>query len=94
MNYIIVTTVEFTTWFEAQNDKLKGLVRSRLARIEFYGHFGQNRHLGDGVFELKWKSGLRVYYAFIERNKIVVLLGGTKNGQQKDIKKAKTLICR
>lgn len=71
---------------------IKGLVRARFSRIEVSAHFGTVKPVGDGVSELKWKNGTRVYFAYLERKKIIILLGGTKNGQEKDIKKAKSLI--
>lgn len=92
MEYSIERTSQFTNWFESQNNKIKGLVRARFSRIELYGHFGESKPVGDGVFELKWKIGLRVYFAYLSEQKIIILLGGTKNGQSKDIKKAKNLI--
>ncbi len=49
-------------------------------------------HFFDGIIELKWKSGLRIYTARIGKVVIIVLAGGTKNGQSKDIKKAKKLL--
>lgn len=85
-------TAEFEEWFEVQNPKLQGLIRSRFSRIELYGYFGDTKRLGDGLFELKWKSGLRVYYAYLEREQVIIILGGTKHGQDKDIKKAKKII--
>jgi putative addiction module killer protein len=92
MTFHLSKTTEFDDWFEDQNAKIQGLVRSRFSRIELNGYFGETNHLGDGLFELKWKSGLRVYYAFLAKEKIIVILGGTKNGQDKDIKKAKKFI--
>lgn len=85
-------TAEFVKWFGKQNPKIQGLVRSRFSRIELNGYFGDTNHLGDGLFELKWKSGLRVYYGYLEREHVIVILGGTKHGQGKDIKKAKKLL--
>jgi len=41
--------------------------------------------------ELKWKNGRRVYYADIPEKKILLLLGGNKNGQDKDIRQAKKI---
>lgn len=90
--YSFVTTAEFNTWFENQDDKVKGLVRARFSRIEVAGHFGVVKSLDDGVYELKWKNGLRVYFGYLEKTKILVLLGGNKNGQSKDIKKAKKIL--
>lgn len=92
MEFILEKTSEFNEWFIDQTDKIKGLVRARFSRIEVAGHFGVVNSVGDGVFELKWKIGLRVYFAYLDRKRIVVLLGGTKNGQKADIKKAKSLL--
>lgn len=75
-----------------QSEKIKGLIRARFSRIELNGHFGNVKSVGDGVFELRWKMGLRVYFAYLEDRKIVVLYGGTKHGQKADIKKAKSQI--
>lgn len=44
------------------------------------------------LIELKWKQSLRVYLARTEDRKFVLLWGGTKNGQDRDIKKAKNLL--
>jgi len=85
-------TSEFNEWFDDQTEKIKGLVRARFSRIEVAAHFGVVKSVGDGVFELKWKFGLRVYFAYLDRKRIVVILGGTKHGQKADIKKAKSLI--
>ena len=87
MTYSIETTTEFNEWFEGQDEKVKGLVRARFSRIELAGHFGTVKYLDDGVYELKWKNGLRVYFGYLEKTKVLVLLGGNKNGQNKDIKK-------
>lgn len=92
MEFNLEKTSEFKEWFEEQTDKIKGLIRARFSRIELSGHFGVVNSVGDGVFELKWKIGLRVYFAYLSRKRIVVLLGGTKHGQKADIKKAKSLL--
>lgn len=92
MAFIIETTSEFDSWLRDQSAMTLGLIRTRLARIELSDHFGTVKSVGDGVSELKWKNGLRVYFAYLERKKIIILLGGTKHGQEKDIKKAKSLL--
>ena len=91
MTYTIETTAEFNEWFEDQDDKIKGFVRARLSRIQDAGHFGIVKAVGDGVLELKWKNGLRVYFGYLERTRVLILLGGPKNGQNQDIKKAKKI---
>lgn len=86
-------TSTYKKWFEKLRDvvaKARILVRLRSLSL---GNYGVYRELGDGVCELKFAfgPGYRVY--FTERNgEIVVLLaGGDKSTQSKDIKKAKEL---
>ena len=57
------------------------------------GNFGGTRFVGDGVEELRFKSGpgYRVYF-LRKGNRIVVLLaGGDKGTQTKDISRAKAV---
>jgi putative addiction module killer protein len=59
------------------------------------GHFGMVRKLDKNLAEFKWKNGLRVYFTLIryqEDRMILLLLGGNKNSQDWDIKKAKSII--
>lgn len=90
----IVKTPEFHTWYSELSYKEKLKVDSRLERIEVFHHFGDFKYLSDGVAELRWKNGWRVYFARYSIDKILILLGGTKNGQKKDIEKAKNLLQR
>jgi len=69
-------------------------IADRLSNIEDYGHFGKHKDLEDGICELKWKNGRRVYYAIIPEKNIILLLGGNKNGQSKDITWAKKILQR
>ena len=62
--------------------------------IQYLEHFGDHKFVGNGisqVWELRWKSGRRIYFAYIPDKNVLVLLGGNKNGQGKDIKKAKSI---
>lgn len=71
--------------------KSKFQIDDRLLRIVQNGHFGVHKDLTEGISELKWDNGRRVYYAFLSAENILLLLGGNKNGQDKDIKKAKKI---
>lgn len=67
---------------------------SRLLQIEHLGHFGDCKSVGDGLFELRFHvpSGIRVYY-YNRHDKLVILLGGgDKDSQKRDIEKAKSLM--
>lgn len=77
-------------WYGKQNRKTKVIINARLDRIQIDGHFGFTNQF-DGLVELKWTSGMRVYTFVHNQIVVVVLYGGNKNAQGKDIKKAKRL---
>ncbi len=54
--------------------------------IREFGHFGLVNRF-NGLTELKWANGLRVYTYVVHPN-VVLLLGGNKRGQEKDIQRA------
>ncbi len=91
--YRIHRVPEFREWFDEQTEKTKVQVDDRLSKIQDEGHFGDHKSVSedDDVWELKWKNGRRVYYSYIPEKKILILFGGNKNGQEKDIRKAKSL---
>jgi len=90
MKYEILWSNEFKEWFFEQTEAVRSLIEGRLERIEEVGHFGYVNRF-DGLVELKWVSGLRVYTFVVERTLVVVLYGGNKNGQQADIKNAQKI---
>jgi len=91
--YQVLRTPEFRDWFDEQSEKAKVQVDGRLSKIQDEGYFGDYRCVSEDkeVWELRWKNGRRVYFAHIPEKKILLLLGGNKNGQGKDIHKAKGL---
>jgi putative addiction module killer protein len=90
--YTIYNAEEYDEWLEEQPLKSQLQVLDRISHIREDGHFGDHKDVEDGVWELKWKNGRRVYYAYIPEKHILLLLGGNKNGQSKDIKKAKKIL--
>lgn len=81
----------FSEWLSSLKDRtLRARVRNRISRLEL-GNFGDCEPVGEGVFELRFffGSGLRVYFAEHESMKVVLLCGGDKKTQNKDILKAK-----
>lgn len=89
--YTIYNTPEYGECLEEQTAKCQVQIRSRIAHIQDNGYFGDYKQLGDGVSELRWKNGRRVYFAQIPERTILLLLGGNKNGQNKDIHQAKKI---
>ena len=60
---------------------------ARIARIEAHDHLGDWKYIANGLAELRWKNGRRVYFAKLKDRIILLLAGGYKNEQKKDIKK-------
>lgn len=92
MRYRLIKTPEYQLWIEGETKKSRVQIADRLSKIETDGHFGLSKNIGDFISELKWGNGRRVYYAIIPPDNIVLLLGGNKNGQDKDIRKAKKIL--
>lgn len=57
------------------------------------GNFGDHKAVGEGVMERRifGNPALRIYYAQDGKELVILLAGGTKNKQSKDIEKAKAL---
>jgi putative addiction module killer protein len=88
-------TPEFKEWLSGLTAKEQAQVEARLYRIQEFDHFGDCKSLEGfdlALCELRWKNGWRVYFYRDGVASIVVLLGGKKNGQKKDIKKAEVLL--
>ena len=87
-------TKEFEKWFKNNSIKSRGQIIARLTRIELHNHFGDYKLLRKDLSELRWKSGRRIYFTIYQHKEkiVLLLLGGDKNGQNKDIKKAKALL--
>ncbi len=92
--YTIVTVEEYDEWYDEQRPKDRLQIDSRLTKIQDEGHFGVTRDLEDDLYELKWVSGRRIYYAYLEEENILLLLGGNKNGQDKDINRARKILSK
>ncbi|NGX53870.1 MAG: hypothetical protein K1000chlam4_00590 [Chlamydiae bacterium] len=88
----IKSTEEFEEWLENQPLKYEAQIRKRLLAIQEHDHFGDFKGLGKGLYELRWKNGRRVYFARIGEDTILLLLGGIKNEQNKQIKKARAML--
>ncbi|MBI2026390.1 MAG: type II toxin-antitoxin system RelE/ParE family toxin [Deltaproteobacteria bacterium] len=88
----VQASVEFEVWYQEQQLRLRAQIDARISRIEHYDHLGEWRYLGEGLSELKWKSGLRIYFAKTGDKLILLLYGGMKNAQKKDISQARKLL--
>ncbi|MEM8764614.1 MAG: type II toxin-antitoxin system RelE/ParE family toxin [Bacteroidota bacterium] len=91
---IIEKTSEFDIWFRKLKDKrAKSKILFRIQKLETDGYFGDCKPVGDGISEMRinYAKGYRVYFRERENRFVVLLLGGDKSSQQKDIEKAKRI---
>ena len=91
--FYLQRTKEFDKWLSNLKDmraKAKILVRLRSAEL---GNLGDIEPVGEGVSELRihYGPGYRVYVKRTGKVLILVLCGGTKSTQEKDIVRAKAL---
>ena len=92
--YFIEKTFDFDKWLRKLKDlRAKAKILYRIQKIESDGHFGDCEFVGDGIRELKidYAKGYRVYFKEKEGKIILLLIGGDKSTQQKDIEKAKEI---
>ena len=90
MAFDVQVTEEYRKWYSELRDiEARARIRTRLRRLS-QGNPGETKPVGEGVTELKidYGPGYRIYY--IRRGKVIYLLlfGGTKKTQQKDIRTA------
>jgi putative addiction module killer protein len=82
----------FTDWLESLDAKERSIIFTRLTRIRL-GNFGDCKLLkeSDGILELRidYGPGYRVYLGRSGFELIILLIGGDKGSQTKDITKAK-----
>jgi putative addiction module killer protein len=93
MKYEIRTTKLFDDWVKNLKDRQAALsIAKRLDRV-LKGNLGDVASLSDGVSEMRIfiGSGYRLYYTLRGNELIILLCGGDKSTQQRDIQKAKDL---
>jgi len=79
----------YLDWFDGLDGTLRRAVQRRLRAIEFTDHFGNRKNLRGGLHELKFHQVIRIYFAEID-GQIVLLLGGSgKRNQDREIAKAR-----
>ena len=86
-------TPVFEKWFlDLKDRQAREAIAKRLVRVEV-GLFGDAKSLGDGVSELRIQHGpgYRLYYATRGNRIIILLCGGDKGSQARDIRRARKL---
>ncbi len=90
--HTVLLTEQFSAWVEGLDCTVQARIAARLRRAEL-GNLGDRKDLGDGVSEMRlaFGPGYRMYY--VQRGSIIIIMigGGNKSTQKKDIARAKKL---
>ena len=81
----------FIEWLESiRNVNTQARIQARLERLED-GNFGDCQPVGDGVFELRihFGPGYRIYFGQVGNTIVLLLCGGDKSSQTRDIERAR-----
>jgi putative addiction module killer protein len=105
--YLIEKTDEFDKWLRKLKDirewlrklkdiRAKAIILFRIQKVENLGQLGNCESVGQGIRELKidYAKGYRIYFKEKEGKIIILLVGGDKSTQRKDIEKAKEILKR
>ncbi len=86
----ILRTAEFDNWLDNLKDRLaKSSVQARMDRL-MQGNAGDVKPVGEGVSEMRIHlgAGYRVYFTRIDETVVLLLCGGSKSSQSRDIARA------
>lgn len=89
----ISQSAQFEDWFDRLSDrKARMAIIKRLERVQS-GNLGDHASLGDGVSELRihYGPGYRLYYTVRQSVLVLLLIGGVKASQRRDIERAKAM---
>lgn len=83
----------FRSWFEKLTITIAAKITAALHKLE-KGNFSNAKFLGNGIWEFKINTGpgYRIYFGTISKDIILLLVGGSKSGQSKDIQLAAKLL--
>jgi putative addiction module killer protein len=85
--------VLFNEWYNSlKNPQTRRVIAGKLRQLQNV-EFKNYKSIGKGVFELRifYGAGYRVYFAFENEQIVVLIAGGDKNTQEKDINRARLL---
>lgn len=82
----------FREWLAELETKIRARIQARVLRLST-GNLGDHKYVGAGVWEarLMFGPGYRIYFGREGRDLILLLLGGRKSSQSRDISRAQRL---
>ncbi len=90
----IVKSDEFDKWLKKLKDReALSAIERRLIRVEITSNLGDVKHIQDGIFEMRifTGKGYRIYFTEKNGEIIILLQGGHKGTQSRDIEKAQKI---
>ena len=93
MRYEIEKTEVFDKWLKKLRDRKAVLAIAKRLDRAITGNFGDAASVGEGISEMRIfvGPGYRLYYTIRKHTIILMLCGGDKSTQEKDIQKAKKI---
>ena len=94
MRYEVVQSDGFLRWLTRLRDKrAQAQILVRIDRVG-EGNFGDHGSVGGGVSELRVNvgQGYRIYYTIRQQRVVILLCGGDKTSQQRDIRRAQQMV--
>ena len=91
--FTILRSATFDRWLHRMRDRQAiNRIVARLLAVED-GHLGDVRPVGDGVSEMRvqYGPGYRIYFIKQQAKLVILLCGGIKDSQRRDIQKAKRM---
>lgn len=81
----------YRDWLDSLDVTIKARIQARILRFEL-GNPGDYKSVGKGVFEARFSfgPGYRFYFGIDKGSIVILLLGGEKGSQQRDIQKAQS----
>lgn len=80
----------FEEWLDSLRDKkVRSKIDNRIRRVRL-GNLGDYKAVGEGVCELRidYGPGYRIYFGQVRSTIVLLLCGGDKSTQERDIRKA------
>jgi len=93
IEYVLVGgNCPYSEWFESLDDEAAAKVATAITRMKA-GNFGDHKGVGNGVLErrINYGPGYRIYFGNDGERVVILLAGGTKKRQSKDIKNAQEI---
>ncbi len=91
--YEVEQTSHYAAWFRGIRDRtIRGRITARIERVQL-GNFGDAKPVSDGIHELRlaFGPGYRIYFMQRGARVILLLCGGDKGRQARDIVRAKRI---